>query len=75
MIGQSGKTVRPTLYIGIGVSGVMHHVVGMDQSKLVISINSNPKAEIFDVSDLIVVADFKKIVPRLIEEIRARRKR
>jgi electron transfer flavoprotein alpha subunit len=75
MIGQSGKTVRPTLYIGIGVSGVMHHVVGMDQSKVVISINSNPKAEIFDVSDLIVVADFKKIVPRLIEEIRARRKR
>jgi electron transfer flavoprotein alpha subunit len=53
----------------------MHHVVGMDQSKVVISINSNPKAEIFDVSDLIVVADFKKIVPRLIEEIRARRKR
>jgi electron transfer flavoprotein alpha subunit len=75
MIGQSGKTVRPTLYIGIGISGVMHHVVGMDQSRLVISINSNPKAEIFNVSDLIVVADFKKIVPRLIEEIKARRKR
>jgi electron transfer flavoprotein alpha subunit len=75
MIGQSGKTVRPTLYIGIGISGVMHHVVGMDQSKLVISINNNSKAEIFDVSDLIVVADFKKIVPRLIEEIRARRRK
>lgn len=75
MIGQSGKTVRPTLYIGIGISGVMHHIVGMDQSKLVISINNNSKAEIFDVSDLQVVADFKKIVPRLIEEIRARRKK
>jgi electron transfer flavoprotein alpha subunit len=75
MIGQSGKTVRPTLYIGVGISGVMHHVVGMDQSKFVVSINSNPKAEIFDVSDLAVTADFKKIVPRLIEEIRARRKK
>ncbi len=75
MIGQSGKTVRPTLYIGIGISGVMHHVVGMDQSKLVITINNDPKAEIFDVSDVIVVEDFKKIVPRLIQEIRTRRRR
>jgi electron transfer flavoprotein alpha subunit len=75
MIGQSGKTVRPTLYIGVGISGVMHHVVGMDQSKFVVSINNNPKAEIFDVSDLIVRADFREIVPRLIEEIKARRKK
>ena len=74
MIGQSGKTVRPTLYIGVGISGVMHHVVGMDQSKLVITINSNPKAEIFDASDIIVVEDFKKILPPLIEAIAARTK-
>lgn len=72
MIGQSGKTVRPILYIGVGISGVMHHVVGMDQSKHVISINSDPKADIFDVSDVIVVEDFRKIVPKLIEEIRSR---
>jgi len=75
MIGQSGKTVRPTLYIGIGISGVMHHVVGMDQSKHVIAINNNPKAEIFDGSDLIVVSDFKKIVPLLVKEIRLRKNR
>lgn len=75
MIGQSGKTVRPTLYIGVGISGVMHHVVGMDQSKHVISINSNPDAEIFDTSDVIVVKDFRKVVPKLIEEIRARLKK
>jgi len=74
MIGQSGKTVRPNLYIGIGISGVMHHVVGMDQSKHIISINRDPKAEIFDVSDVIVVEDFRKILPLLIEEIRSRRK-
>ena len=72
MIGQSGKTVRPTLYIGIGISGVMHHVVGMDQSKLIITINSDKNADIFEVSDVIVAEDFRKIVPKLIEEIKAR---
>ena len=72
MIGQSGKTVRPTLYIGAGISGVMHHVVGMDQSKHIISINSDPDAEIFQVSDVIVVEDFKKIIPPLIAEIKKR---
>jgi len=72
MIGQSGKTVRPVLYMGLGISGVMHHVVGMDQSKHVISINSDPNADIFDVSDVIVVEDFRKIIPKLIEELRSR---
>jgi electron transfer flavoprotein alpha subunit len=74
MIGQSGKTVRPILYIGIGISGVMHHVVGMDQSKHIICINQDPKAEIFDVADLIVVEDYKKILPPLIAEIKSRRR-
>ena len=75
MIGQSGKTVRPTLYIGIGLSGAMHHVVGMDQSKHIININSNSNADIFEVSDVIVVEDFMKILPPLIEEIKSRTKR
>lgn len=74
MIGQSGKTVRPTLYIGLGISGVMHHVVGMDQSKTIVSINTDPKADIAEVSDVIVVEDFKKIIPRLIQEIQDRQK-
>lgn len=71
MIGQSGKTVRPILYIGVGISGVMHHVVGMDQAKYIITINSDPNADIFDVSDVIVAEDFRKIVPPLTEEIRS----
>jgi electron transfer flavoprotein alpha subunit len=74
MIGQSGKTVRPTLYIGFGISGVMHHVVGMDQSKHTINVNINPNADIFKVSDVIIVEDFKKIIPPLIREIRSRLK-
>lgn len=72
MVGQSGKTVRPTLYIGVGISGEMHHIVGMDQSKHIISINSNPDADIFDASDTIVAEDYMKILPPLIEEINAR---
>ena len=63
MIGQSGKTVRPSLYIGLGISGVMHHVVGMDQSGHIISINTNPKAEIFDVSDVAVVGTCGRSCP------------
>jgi electron transfer flavoprotein alpha subunit len=74
MIGQSGKTVRPTLYIGVGISGVMHHVVGMDQSKHIVTINTDPKADIFETSDVIVVEDFRKILPKLIEKIRSRLK-
>ncbi|MEA3486133.1 MAG: electron transfer flavoprotein subunit alpha/FixB family protein [Thermodesulfobacteriota bacterium] len=72
MIGQSGKTVRPTLYIGVGISGAMHHVVGMDQSKHIININSNPDADIFETSDIIVTEDFMKILPPLIEELKTR---
>ena len=74
MIGQSGKTVRPTLYIAVGISGVMHHVVGMDQSKQIISINTDANADIFEVSDVIVVEDFKKVVPLLIKELETRQK-
>ena len=74
MIGQSGKTVRPNLYIGVGISGVMHHIVGMDQSKLIITINSDPGAEIFEASDVIVVEDFKKVLPKLINELKIRKK-
>jgi electron transfer flavoprotein alpha subunit len=72
MIGQSGKTIRPKLYIGVAISGVMHHIVGMDQSGHIITINSDPKAEIFETSDVIVVEDYKKILPPLIKEIRSR---
>jgi electron transfer flavoprotein alpha subunit len=72
MIGQSGKTIRPRLYIGAGISGMTHHVVGMDESDCIVAINTNPKAAIFAVSDIAVVADYRKILPLLIKEIRAR---
>jgi len=74
MIGQSGKTVRPRLYIGVGISGMSHHVVGMDGSELVVAINSDPKAPIFTVADMVLVGDYREIIPPLLTELRRRRK-
>ena len=74
MIGQSGKTVRPRLYLGVGISGMSQHVVGMDESELVVAINSDPQAPIFEVADLVIVGDYREILPPLLEEIRQRLK-
>jgi electron transfer flavoprotein alpha subunit len=73
MIGQSGKTIRPKLYIGVGISGMMAHVAGMDQSEYIIAINQDPKAPIFGVCDLGLVADLDALMPILIAEIKARK--
>lgn len=69
MIGQSGKTIRPKLYIGIGISGVIQHVVGIQEAKTIIAINNDPQAAIFKTADLGVVADFRKILPLLISAL------
>ncbi len=74
MIGQSGKTVRPRLYVGVGISGMSHHVVGMDQSELVVAINSDPKAPIFVVADIVIVGDYREILPAVLDELRIRLK-
>jgi len=70
MIGTSGKVIRPKVYIGAALSGSSHHVCGMKDSDLVISINNDPQAAIFDVSDLRVVGDAKQILTGLIAKIR-----
>jgi electron transfer flavoprotein alpha subunit len=70
-IGQTGKTIRPKLYIGCGVSGAIQHSAGMINSELIIAINTNPKADIFNFADYGIVADINEIVPALIKELRA----
>ena len=70
MIGTSGKTVRPQVYIGFGVSGSTHHIAGMKDSKVIININKDPQAPVFQVSDYGVVADAKELLPLLLKIIR-----
>ena len=66
-VGQTGKTVAPKLYFGIGVSGAVQHLVGMQGSEKIIAVNADPKAPIFTVADVGIIGDYKKVVPLLIE--------
>ncbi len=72
MIGQSGKIVRPKLYIGAGISGVMHHVVGIQDSDIIVVINKDPNAPFFEVCDFGIVGDVTKVLPVLIEKLKER---
>jgi electron transfer flavoprotein alpha subunit len=72
-IGQTGKTVSPKLYVALGISGAIQHKVGMQGSNVIVSINKDPNAPIFEFSDLGVVGDLHAIVPKLTELVRARR--
>jgi electron transfer flavoprotein alpha subunit len=72
-IGQTGKTVSPKLYVAVGVSGAIQHKVGMQSSSVIVSINKDGNAPIFEYSDLAVVGDLHEIVPKLTELVRQKK--
>ena len=69
-IGSSGQTIAPKLYIALGISGAIQHIVGMKGSRIIVAINKDAEAPIFEIADIGVVANLFDVVPPLIEEIK-----
>lgn len=70
-VGQTGKTVRPKLYIAAGISGAVQHRVGMSGADFILAINTDPKAAIFQIADLGIVGDLNSVIPQLISQVKA----
>jgi len=71
-VGKSGKTVSPKLYLGAGISGAIHHIMGMDTSKVVLAINTDPNAIFFNYADYGIVGDLFEVLPAMTEELKKR---
>ena len=69
-VGQTGVTIKPVVYVASGISGAIQHIAGMEKSELIIAINNDPNALIFDISDVSIISDANQVLPLLIDEIK-----
>ena len=69
-VGQTGKTIRPKVYVAVGISGAIQHIAGMKESEKIIAIDHNPKASIFHFADFGIVGEYQDILPELIEKVK-----
>lgn len=72
-VGQTGRTVSPQLYISAGISGAIHHKAGMQTSKIIVAVNQDPEAPVFEIADFGIVGDLFQVLPQAAEEIKRRR--
>jgi electron transfer flavoprotein alpha subunit len=73
-VGTSGKTVKPKVYIALGISGAFQHVAGMKGAQMIIAVNKDPKAPIFNVAHYGIVGDVLQVIPNLLNKLKERKK-